>query len=209
MIEKINNNTIRGLIKDLKKDFLKNYDLVWLLEQTLNPGNWDVYQGENQGFMIKRNNLFWVRPTSGEEMENFYKFMKNHAPFYVHFYDNWVAGFIESKEYKIKKGEGIYYHCHKDMFKGRKRTQATAINLSDITNCKEKWFSPELIDFLRQKQKIIGIIEDKNVLVGWCYIDSLTKGIAEVYRLEIHPMRRRRGNAIDILSKAMDNIFNS
>ena len=209
-LDKINNCKIREEISSLKENILKNYDLIWLMEQALNPGAWEIYQqasGENRGFLIKRNDLYWANPKSGEEMELFYKLVKKELPVYVHCYEKWVSSFIEDKEYKVIKNENIYLACNKDSFKGRKKTRAILLDYETVNSFQDKWFSLELIDFLRQNQKVYGLVENDDTLVGWCFIDTLTKGVAEVYRLEIHPMRRRRGFAADILSKALEEMF--
>jgi len=211
-MEKLNNEKIREIIIDLKKNLLTNYDLVWLMEQSLNPGPWEIYQenlGPDKGFLIKRHNLYWINPKTGEELTSFYKLIKDEIPGFIHCYEKWVSNYIESNEYHITKNENIYFTCDKESFNGRKRSKAVLLDYDNINKSKDKWFSPELLDFLRQNQKVYGIPDDDGTLVGWCYIDNLTKGVAEVYRLEIHPMRRRRGFAAEILSKALEEIFNT
>ncbi|QNO13706.1 GNAT family N-acetyltransferase [Alkalicella caledoniensis] len=209
-MEKLNNSKIRDVISKLKGDILKNYDLVWLLEQALNPGPWEIFQvtcGQNNGFLIKRQNLYWVSPKTGEELNIFYAFVKRELPGYIHCYEKWIGNYIESKEYQIIKNENIYYVCNRENFNAKKKSNAVLLEYDEINQCKDKWFSPELLDFLRQNQRVYGILEEDNTLVGWCYIDTLTKGVAEVYRLEIHPMRRRRGFAGEILSKSLEKAF--
>lgn len=206
-VNKLNNKKITGILKELKKDFLKNYDLIWLLEQSLGPGNWEVYGGE-KGFLIKRNNICWVNPLTGGELDEFYKFITKDLPVHIHCYQNWICQYLEEKHYRLSKGENIYLYCQRENFKGRKKRISSIITYEDVQKCKEKWYSPEILDFLKQNQKVYGIINGENLLLGWCYIDSLTKGVAEIYRIEIHPMNRRRGYAIDILSSAIEDIFN-
>lgn len=208
-LNKLKYNEIRNILKKLKNDFLKNYDLIWLLEQSMSPGNWEVFGQENfEGFMIKRSNMIWLNPNTGQELETYYKYTSRTLPVYIHCYKPWVSQYIAEKHYKFTKGENIYFHCDKEGMKCRKRTAAKVLTYAEVSRCNEQWFSPELLDFLKQGQNVYGIIEE-DLLVGWCFIDTLTKGIAEVYKIEIHPMRRRRGFAIDILSRAMLDIFDN
>lgn len=206
-IIKLKYNDIRDLLIKLKEKFLINYDLIWLLEQSMSPGNWEVYTSENsEGFIIKRGNMIWLNPQTGQELELFYKFSTKTLPVYIHCYKPWIRQFIGENHYKHEKGENIYFSCNKESMRARKRLISKALTFDEISKCKEKWYSPELLDFLKQGQKVFGILEEGN-LMGWCFIDTLTKGIAEVYKIEIHPMKRRRGFALDVLSKAMTEIF--
>lgn len=206
-LNKLKFNEIRALLKNLKKDFLKNYDLIWLLEQSMSPGNWEVYRQEkSEGFMIKRSNMIWINPNTGHELETYYKYATNTLPVYIHCYKPWVSQYITEKHYKLNTGENIYFYCNKESIKGRKRTVSKVLTYEEVNSCKEQWFSPELLDFLKQGQIVYGLIEG-NILVGWCFIDTLTKGIAEIYKIEIHPMRRRRGFAVDVLSRALVDVF--
>ncbi|WP_350342629.1 GNAT family N-acetyltransferase [Proteinivorax tanatarense] len=205
-IKKLDNKEINKFIKKFQNEgLLKNYDIIWILEQTKKSSRWEVYTTtDGTGCLVKQNKFYWVYCEQGKDLEIFCREIAKNKNLYIHCYQNWVKNYFVEKIYDISCKERSYYYVTQENFKKGKIKDV--INLEFNDSNLEEWYSKELKDFLLQKQKIYGIKQDDN-LVAWTYVDTITKNIAEVYKIEVHPLSRRRGYGKQVLSAAVDDVL--
>ncbi|WP_353894213.1 GNAT family N-acetyltransferase [Proteinivorax hydrogeniformans] len=207
-VKKLKSKEINSLIKSFKDHgLLNNYDIVWILEQSKRTARWEVFStdDENLSCLIKKDNYFWLCCEKGADIERFYKKIRQQEDFFIHCYQGWVKNYFIEKVYNVICKSRSYYYVTQENFNSSKKNDSSLLKLDDI-KLDQDWYSKELLDFLIQKQKIYGITEDKD-LIAWAYVDTITKSIAEVYKVEVHPLKRRRGYGKQVLSAAIESLL--